>query len=80
MEEGINYEVENDNRLNLIEENREMVSHEDEDSTEVGGKEENVTIDSERNIFSKNDDNLNEICEGKEIIDESCVKDGDSVE
>ena len=80
MEECVNGEVDDEKQFNLIEENKTKLNDEDEDSIEVDYKEKNITADSESNTISKNDDNLNEICEGKEIIDERCVKDGDSVE
>ena len=61
MEEGVNDEVYDNNRHNLIEENETRVNDEDEDSTEVEEKEENVTTDSESKTIAKKYDNRNEI-------------------
>ena len=80
MKEGINDEVDDQNRRNLIEENEKNLNDDDADSTEVEDKEENVTTDSESNTIAKNDDNLIEICEGKEMNDERVGKDVSSVE
>ena len=55
-----------------------MMTNLNDDGVEY--KEENVTTDSEINAIAKNDDNLTEICEGKEINDEGGRKDVASVE
>ena len=65
MEKVVNDEVDDEKRRNLIEEIYTRVNDEDENSIEVEEKEENITVDSESNTISKNDDNRNEICEGK---------------
>ena len=67
MEKGVNNEVDDENKRNFIEQNDTKLNDEDEDSTEVEYKEENITAYSEISTIAKNDVNLNGICEGKEM-------------
>ena len=63
MKEGVNYEVDYDNRRNFIEEKETKVDDEDENSIKNEDKEENVTTGSESDNIAKNDDNFDKICE-----------------
>ena len=65
MELFVNDEFADDNKRNFIEENETKLNGEDEDSTEVEEKEENVPTDSEISTIAKIDDNIDEICEGR---------------
>ena len=51
MDEGVNDEFDDENRLNFIEENDTRVNGEDKYSKEVEEKEEDVKTDSEINAL-----------------------------
>ena len=67
MEEGFDNGFYDYNKCNFIEDNETRVNDEDEYSTEVEKKEDDVTTDYEINIIAKNDDNRNAIYESKNV-------------